>query len=126
MTDIAAAMGIAALKELDKTLKHYQELASTYEKNLTDISGVTYIGGIFLCVILTQNRDRIRHSLTKHSIESGLVDCRNDRFSIFGGRVNNCPNMDKIENKYLILPTHYFLSKKDVEFICQVIRKALK
>ena len=126
MTDIAAAMGITALKELDKTLKHYQELASTYEKNLTDISGVTYIGGIFLCVILTQNRDRIRHSLTKHSIESGLVDCRNDRFSIFGGRVNNCPNMDKIENKYLILPTHYFLNKKDVEFICQVIRKALK
>jgi dTDP-4-amino-4,6-dideoxygalactose transaminase len=125
-TDVAASMGIAALKELGKTKKHYQELSHTYKENLADIPGVTYIGGIFLCVILTQNRDRIRHSLTKHGIESGLVDVRNDRFSIFGRRVNLCPHMDELENKYLMLPTHYFLNKKNVEFICQIIRKTLK
>jgi len=125
MTDIAAAMGITALKELDKTLKHYQDLADTYREGLADIPGVTYIGGLSLCIILTGKRDKLRQSLTKYGIENSVLDCRSDRFAIFGGRVKNCLNMDELESKYLMLPTHYFLRKKDVEFICQVIRKAV-
>src|SRR3990172_218584 len=125
MTDIAAAMGITALKELDKTLKHYQDLADTYREGLADIPGGTYIGGLSLCIILTGKRDKLRQSLTKYGIENSVLDCRSDRFAIFGGRVKNCLNMDELESKYLMLPTHYFLRKKDVEFICQVIRKAV-
>ena len=124
-TDIAAAMGIAALKTLDKTIKHYQDLADTYREGLADIPGVTYIGGLSLCIILTGKRDKLRQSLTKYGIENSVLDCRNDRFAIFGGRVKNCLNMDELESKYLMLPTHYFLRKKDVEFICQEIRKAV-
>jgi dTDP-4-amino-4,6-dideoxygalactose transaminase len=61
--------------------------------------------------------------LLEHRIESNQVHYRNDRYSIFGKRRDNLPNMDAIEDKYLILPLHTKVSEDDVHKICETIKK---
>ncbi len=123
MTDVAASMGIEALKEFDKTLEHHQKLADTYKKELAGMSEVKYIGGPSICTILTEKREEIKEKLAEEGIESGEVHYRNDRYSLFGGRVDNCPNMNALESKYLVLPQHYYLKVKNIKYICSIIKK---
>lgn len=130
MTDIGAAMGLAALEEFDQTLSLRRKLFAAYEKGLKNISGLGFVGGgytdrehaAWLCTVIVERRFDLQKKLREHHIESNQVHYRNDRYSIFGGRRNNCPNMDAIEDKYLVLPLHTKMSKKDVERICSVIK----
>lgn len=122
MNDVAASMGIESLRGFAKTLEHFRELADTYRRELRGMSEVTYIGGPWICTILVKNREKIMEKLAKEGIESGLVHYRNDHYSLFGGRVKNCPNMDDLESKYLVLPQHYHLKIKDVKYICGIIK----
>ena len=59
--------------------------------------------------------------LRKNKIESAQVHYRNDRYSIFGGRRKDLPQMDIIEDKYLVLPLHPMVSENDVNKICNII-----
>ena len=131
MTDIAAALGLAALEEFDNTIAYRQKLFSIYEKELKEIPGLFFIGGgytdrehaAWLCTILCEKRIALQRMLREHHIESNQVHYRNDRYSIFGKRRDNLPNMDMIEDKYLILPLHTKTSEEDVYKICKTIRK---
>ncbi|OGM76392.1 DegT/DnrJ/EryC1/StrS aminotransferase [Candidatus Woesebacteria bacterium RIFOXYA1_FULL_40_18] len=129
MTDISAAMGIEAMKVIDETLKHHRELFEAYWEGLKGIPGISFIGddkihqsSCWLATALVENRDNLRIKLTENGIESDPVHYRNDRYSIFGKRVNDCPNMDALENKYLVLPKHFYVTVEDVGRICDVIR----
>lgn len=130
MTDIGAAMGLAALEEFEEILLLRKRLFTAYEKGLNNISGVKFIGGgytdrehaAWLCTVVVEHRFNLQKKLRQHHIESNQVHYRNDRYSIFGGRRNNCPNMDAIEDKYLVLPLHTKMSVGDVERICSVIK----
>ena len=50
---------------------------------------------------------------------------RNDRYSIFkefwDGK--QFPNMDLIEDKYLVLPLHHKMSVQDVDRVCSEIKR---
>ena len=130
MNDIAAALGIAALADFDKTLKHRQLLFAEYEKQLTGIEGIKLIGtgvtdrvhAAWLCTILAERRSDLMKKLREFKIESSQVHYRNDRYTVFGGRRSDLPNMDKVEEKYLVLPLHLKMEIKDVQYICKVIR----
>lgn len=129
MTDFSAAMGLSAMEEIDETLAHHRELFETYRERLKGIPGITFIGddevhqsSCWLCTVLVENRDALKAKLASYDIESNQVHYRNDIYSIFGGRVDDCPNMDKLESKYLVLPMHYGLFKEDVSYICDVIK----
>ena len=129
MTDFSAAMGLSAMEEFDVTLLHHRRLFETYCEELKGIPGITFIGddevhksSCWLCTVLVENRDDLRKKLKENNIESNSVHYRNDMYTVFGGRVNDCPNMDILESKYLVLPMHYGLSVMDIKDICQVIR----
>ena len=87
------------------------------------MSEVKYVGGPSICTILTTKRKEIKEKLKQEGIESAEVHYRNDRYSIFGGRVNDCHNMDALEDRYLVLPQHYHLTVQDVKYICGIIKK---
>ena len=73
--------------------------------------------------MLVEKRDDLRKKLAEAGVESNQVHYRNDIYSVFGGRVDNCPNMDRVESKYLVLPMHYHLTVADIEYICAVIKE---
>lgn len=131
MTDIAAAMGIAALSEIDEILQHRRKLLSVYEQNLNGIPGIRLIGAgytdrehaAWLCTVEVENREGLMHWLRVNKIESGQVHYRNDRYSIFGIKNQIFPAMDRMEDRYLVLPLHTRMNVDDVLFICETIKK---
>jgi perosamine synthetase len=130
MTDIGAAMGLAGLDEFDTTLAHRQHLFSEYEKGLAGIPDIKLVGAgytdrvhaAWLCTVLVERRGELQQKLLDHHIESNQVHYRNDRYSVFGERQKDLPNMDALEDKYLVLPLHTKVSVADVQRICAVIR----
>jgi dTDP-4-amino-4,6-dideoxygalactose transaminase len=130
MNDIAAALGLAALDEFDRTLANRQALLREYERELKNIPGLTVVGANYqdrthsawMCTVLVERREELQAKLRDHGIESAQVHYRNDRYSIFGGRRDDYPNMDAIEHKYLVLPLHTHMSLSDVRRVCSVLR----
>jgi dTDP-4-amino-4,6-dideoxygalactose transaminase len=130
MNDIAATMGLAALEEFDQILATRQELFEKYREGLNGIAGLQFIGGgytdrkhaAWLCTVIVENRYDLQNKLRENKIESNQVHYRNDRYTVFGGRRKDLPNMDSIEDKYLVLPLHTKMNVRDAERVCKVIR----
>jgi dTDP-4-amino-4,6-dideoxygalactose transaminase len=130
MTDIAAALGLAGLNTFSMTSDYRKLLFSIYEKGLEDIPGISMIGtgytdrehACWLCTVKVENRKGLQLKLSVNGIESDQVHYRNDRYTVFGGRKESFPNMDAMEDKYLVLPLHTKVSVEDVLRICRIIR----
>ena len=132
MTDIAAAMGIASLSEFDEQSKLRKELFETYEVELANCDRLKVVGGGFsdrehaawLFTVLVKDRYTLQQKLRENGIESNQVHFRNDRYSIFNEFTEgkSFPNMDKLEDNYLVLPLHTKMSKDDVKRVCKVIK----
>ncbi len=132
MTDISAALGLVALEDFDEKLEYRKKLFNIYEKELSDIDGLKFVGGgmddrshaAWLCTVIAENRQKLQIKLRDNKIESGQVHFRNDRYEIFKDHVKGCsfPNMDSVEENYLVLPIHNRVSEKDVYKICNVIQ----
>ena len=130
MTDLSAAMGKVALEELDVTLDHRRRLFTRYSEKLANIPGIriikgkyNYTHGVWILTVLVDRREDLMAKLTEWGVENGLVHFRNDKYSIFGGRRDDLPNMDGVEKKYLVLPLHMGMTLEHVDYICNVIRE---
>ena len=133
MTDISASLGLASLEEVEGNLLCRQSLLKKYEECLDAIPGVHFLSGnrddrvhaAWLCTILSDDIADIQSRLYEYKIESNQVHFRNDRYTIFKDHIKGCefPNMDELEDKYLVLPLHQELSESDVERICGIIKK---
>lgn len=128
MNDISAAMGLAALEEFNEKIELRRELLNTYLRELQKINQVRIVGeqfpgehGAWLFTILVPDALDLRDYLFTREIESGQVHFRNDRYTVFGGRKTSLPNMDSIENQYLVLPLHTHMTTKDVLRVCASI-----
>jgi perosamine synthetase len=129
-SDIAAAMGLAGLDEFDHVLAHRRCLLKQYEHELANIPGLTFIGAghrdrthaAWMCTVLAERREALQKKLREQNIETSQVHYRNDRYTIFGGRRDDFPNMDTVEDKYLHLPLHTRMSQSDVGRVCAAIR----
>lgn len=130
MTDIGASLGLAALDEWESTLAFRQELLSLYLNLLDGFSDVKVLSkpepesvhAAWLMTIAVDERKNLQKKLLEAGIESNQVHYRNDRYSIFGGRSDDFPNMDALENHYLVLPLHTRMSSEDVSRVVDTIR----
>jgi dTDP-4-amino-4,6-dideoxygalactose transaminase len=113
MNDITAAIGRGNLRAIDKIISHRKKLSSEYEKN-----GIK--SSIWFAHTLSPRRDDIMKLLKENGISTGDYHYRNDKYSIFGGR-KRFPNMDRLENQYLLLPLHWGVTIKDVQRIAGII-----
>jgi len=129
MTDISAAIGIAGLEEFNETLDLRKKLLARYEENFKNIKNVKFLGetkgdrvhAAWLCTIAIDDRKSLQKKLYSRGIESNQVHYRNDRYSIFGERRLNLPNMDKMEDRYLVLPLHTKMNTDDVDRVTSTI-----
>ena len=131
MNDISAALGLAALEEFGEVLELRKQLFSRYENLISTMSGVHFVGGgygdrehaAWMATIVVDNRVSLMRKLRENGVESAQVHYRNDRYSIFGGRQGAFPNMDEVEEKYLVLPLHTKMGLEDVDRICDILGK---
>jgi perosamine synthetase len=132
MTDISAAMGIASLEEFDELSKLRKTLFKTYEEELIGCKRLRVIGGgcvdrehaAWLFTVIVEDRYTLQKKLRKNCIESNQVHFRNDRYTIFNEYTQGkkFPNMDKVEDDYLVLPLHAKMTVENVKRVCSVIK----
>jgi len=132
MTDIAAAMGIVSLAEFDEQSKLRKTLFRTYSEELANCDRLRVVGNGFtdrehaawLFTVIVEDRYKLQEKLRDNKIESNQVHFRNDRYSIFKEFTDGkkFPNMDKVEDDYLVLPLHTKMTVKDVRKVCSVIK----
>ncbi len=134
MTDIEAALGLGGLKDLANVINHSKKLFEAYVKGLEGIPGISVMNKnvltktdgtnptYWLCTVKVDNKEALKKKLLEHNIESNETHFRCDRYSIYGGRVYDCPNMDFLENRYLLLPMHQYVTLENVDKICKVIK----
>lgn len=126
MNDIAATMGIVGLDHYIEVLEYRKNLFNIYKEELKDIGGIRLIDGktntYWLVTALVDDRDEFAKSLYDSGIETNVVQVRNDKYKIFGGKVE-LPVLDKIDSKYLSLPIGMHTTEDDIRYICDIIRK---
>ncbi len=127
MTDTSAAMGLIGLQYLDWQIRQRRLMRDRYADLLQGLDGIRLLdtdpdSACWLCTVLVEKRDDFRHKLKAEGIESDQVHYRNDRYSIFSQFRGEFPNMDAIDDKYLVLPLHMGMDEQDVDRICSVIR----
>lgn len=130
MTDVNASIGIESMKELESILRVFESNIKHYRQRLNNVPGIRIITDLnpwkkssnWLCTVIVENREGLKRKLTENLIESDPVHYRCDNYSVFGGRVDHCPNMDEIESKYLVLPMHYHITHEDIDRVCDVIQ----
>ena len=134
MTDLSASIGIESLKYFDEVHQKRVNNLITYSKRLSSLKEITQLNmkqsdnikhGGWLATISVSNRLQLQEFLYSHGIESNQVHYRNDRYSIFSKYTQGAsyPNMDEIENDYLVLPCHHLVTVRDVNFICDKIEE---
>lgn len=132
MTDIGARMLLDSIQEFSKIASHRKKLFNTYKNILAKNPNVKVLDTVdkdltnscWLCTIIVKNkRVALQNYLRKHKIETNQVHFRNDRYSIFKNHIKKkgYPNMDKIEDNYLVIPMNLKISIKDAEFIAKKI-----
>lgn len=129
MTDISAALGLAAIDEWEYTFKKRRSLFSRYLEKLSKVEGLVVVGNgmtdrlhaAWLMTILLDTPEQLQEKLKAHKIESNQVHFRNDRYSIFGERRHDLPVMNHLESRYLVLPLHTHMTIEDVDRICDLI-----
>lgn len=128
-TDIDAAIGLANLKIFDKYQNYRKKLVKIYRNELKNVPGIKLLkegddaNWLFMIKIIEENRDGFADYLLKKGIETNVAHIRNDIFTVFGGKRQYLPNMNKIETQYLCLPLNPKVSERDVKYICKIIKQ---
>ena len=133
MTDISASLGLAALDSVTETVSVRNEKFRAYEVALNGIEGITVVGSAdnedyfnaawMFSILVEERRNDLVLSLREAGIESGQVHYRNDRYTIFADSRGTFPSMDKIEDKYLVLPIHHGVTDQTIEKVASVLNQ---
>ncbi len=129
MTNIAAAIGIVHLNNLEKILTRRQQIFRMYMSGLNKIPGLklfeykedrTYAYQLF--TVHVQKRDDFCKMMRDKGIEVSIVHARNDQYSIFGGSRDDLPVVDRYSRTNISLPLHNKLTYEDVNYMIKSIR----
>lgn len=115
MNDIAAAIGRGNLDVIDEIIAHRKKLMEAYR------AGGVENTHIWLPVVFNDKRDELRAFLKERGIDSSVHHFRSDKYTLFGG-LQQLPNMDELQDKFLLLPLHMGVTIEDVEMITKAIR----
>lgn len=129
MTDLGASIGLAGLSKFDEMIAHRRSIFSAYAQNLRTTDKIKLVGSnqnhvnhaAWMFTVLAKERRKLQDFLYSQGIETNQVHFRNDRYSIFSKYRNSVPNMDSIEDDYLVLPIHHKVTIKDVGRICELV-----
>jgi len=127
MTDIAAGMGIAGLREWEEILEQRKKIFEMYKREVKHIKGVEMIDGkentYWLAGLLVDDRDSFSKFMMERGIETNVMHVRNDIYDIFKPFKAKLPNLDSIDDKYLYIPLHNRLTPKQVRYVIKTMHQ---
>lgn len=140
MTNIAAALGLAQLENVDSSIQRRNEISQWYQEELSEVAGLEFqkpqenskpVNWMFTIVLnesLQFSRDSLMKYLLHHNIETRPVFYPMHTLPPYKSSNidSKFPIADRISSRGINLPTWGGLTRDDVQYICQTVRTGLK
>ena len=130
MNDIAATIGLEQIKHVYNIVKRFHNNGELYTQLLQGVPGVSLIERnpenysiYWVYTLLVENRDEISKALEKEGITSSVIHPRNDIYSVFKSFKKTLPGVDYYSARELSLPCGWWVTKKDIKRIVDIIKK---
>lgn len=135
MNDVTASIGIEQMKYIDSIISKHKNNANYLREHLKEIDGIQLLRvdkniepsfWIFSLKLPDENKRKIfSNLLTENGVGNSIVHTRNDAYSVFkDSRRNDLKGMDDFGNRMLNIPCGWWLSKEDLDYIIEVVKKA--
>ena len=126
MTDIAASMGIVGLAHYDRVIAHRKKIFDVYKDEFRGLDGIKLVDGFenkyWLATVLVERRDDFAKMLFEADVDTNVVQVRNDIYSVFGGKREELPVMNELEEKYLSIPLNMRVTEDDAFYVARKIK----
>ena len=129
MNDIAAAIGLGNLEDLDFLLDRRHSIVDTYRAALRDVPGLTLFAresdrqsGDWLFSVHVEKREEFCRMMAEKDIMASVVHLRIDRNSLCGGERDDLPTLARFTETHVSLPLHPMLSDEDVQEVIAAVR----
>ena len=140
MTNIAAALALAQLENVDANIQRRDEIAQWYLEELSEVAGLEFqkpqqnskpVNWMFTIVLhesVQFSRDSLMKYLLNHGIETRPVFYPMHLLPPYkSSNVDSkFPIADRISSRGINLPTWGGLTRDDIQYICQTLRTGLK
>lgn len=140
MTNIAAALGLAQLENVEASIQRRNEIAEWYKDELREVAGLEFqkpqhnskpVNWMFTIVLnesLQFSRDSLMRYLLHHNIETRPVFYPMHILPPYKSSNMDwkLPIADRISSRGINLPTWGGLTRDDIQYICQMVRRGLK
>ena len=130
MNDVAAAMGLGNLEDLDKILSRRRQIVETYRAQLNGIPGLSLFAysrerqsANWLFSLHVEKREEFCKAMDARGIMTSVVHLRIDRNDICGGQRPDLPQLTRFTNTHISLPLHPYLTDDDVGAVIYAVRK---
>jgi perosamine synthetase len=142
MSNLLAALGCAQLSRIEELIAHKRFVGHTYNSFLSDISGIQlpaekswaknvyWMYGILIKDEFGINRDELREKLSSQGIETrtffvpmNMQSALQEKGFFVGEKY---PISEKLSKSGLYLPSGMTITKEEIKFVCESIRKLKK
>ena len=130
MNDVAAAIGLGNLEDMEADLIRRREIAALYRSGLTGIPGIQLLdynddreSANWFFPLLVEKRVDFITKLERHGIPASVVHLRIDTNSVFGGMNEDLPNQERFNNNQVALPIHREITDEQIGEIINCLRQ---
>lgn len=135
MSDIAAAIGVAQLKKLEKIIRRKIELAKYWDEKLQEIEDIEApfvkenVKHIFQSYVALLNpnikRNKIIQELMQKGVQTQIGTYASHIQPVYNSK-EKCPNSLEVYNRSLALPMYYMLNEESIGIAARYIKTALE
>lgn len=130
MNDVAAAIGLGNLEDIEADLKRRREIAALYRSGLTGIPGIQLLdnnndreSANWFFPLLVEKRVDFITNLGRHGIPASVVHLRIDTNSVFGGINEDLLSQERFNNNQVALPIHREITNEQIGEIINCVRQ---
>ena len=118
------------MDKLDNIIEARNKNYLTYLRLLGFENTSRHFNSNFAFPLINSNRDAIAKALTEEGIECRPLVCGSMSKQPFylkkyPDEVNYLPNAERVRTYGMYLPNHHLLTEKDIERVCNVVKKYL-
>ncbi|ACC98418.1 DegT/DnrJ/EryC1/StrS aminotransferase [Elusimicrobium minutum Pei191] len=129
---IMAGIGLVSLKYLDQDNNYRRQIAAWYDEEFKN-SGVKTVpvapgceSSRHLYQILIGNRDELLAALNENGVYPGVHYRDNTEYRMYAYAKGTCPNSHYVSEHTLSLPMHMKLTREDVKYVADTVKKYAK
>jgi dTDP-4-amino-4,6-dideoxygalactose transaminase len=132
MHDVSAVIGLCNLKNIEIDIKKNKENGKYYNENLKNIKDIELlkvdpkcdsIYWIYTIKILNNRKEEFNKYMLSCGIMTSQVHKRNDTHSCVSQFKTHLPNLDQLENEITCIPSGWWITNDDREYIVECIKK---